>query len=405
MALIDKLTAIGDGFRTSRGTTDKYTLDQMAVLAAEPAGGGSAAVIESLEITRNGTYTATDCDGYSPITVNVSQDGALPESAFIISGNCTYKFNGTGWNWFLELCENKLSTDNITNADSMFRNNSGIEDISFDLNLAQGSNVGCGYMFYGASNLKSVPYIRGKISDCGSMFANCSNLREIPSDWGSTIDWSYMHTNSYAAISGMFGSCYSLKEVPQSLLSELWTTGTSGNYVPYSGMFSSCYALSEIVGLPVHNAKLTSNRCSNFLTYCDRVKKLTFETNSDGTAKTATWKSQVIDTSLCGYASAITHLTEYNSGITLDKRVMDDATYQALKDDPDWFTIDINYCRYNHDSAVETINSLPDTSATGTNTIKFKSAAGAKTDGGAINTLTEEEIAVATAKGWTVTLV
>jgi hypothetical protein len=65
----------------------------------------------------------------------------------------------------------------------------------------------------------------------------------------------------------------------------------------------------------------------------------------------------------------------------------------------------VNYSRYNHDSAVETINSLPDTSAYGTNTIKFKGASGALTDGGAINTLTEEEIAVAAAKGWTVTLV
>ena len=69
-----------------------------------------------------------------------------------------------------------------------------------------------------------------------------------------------------------------------------------------------------------------------------------------------------------------------------------------------------DYSRYNHDSAVETINSLPDTSeylasAGGTNTIKFKGVAGMKTDGGAINTLTEEEIAVAAAKGWTVSLV
>lgn len=36
MALINKLKAIGDGFRSSRGTDQKYTLDEMAVLAAEP---------------------------------------------------------------------------------------------------------------------------------------------------------------------------------------------------------------------------------------------------------------------------------------------------------------------------------------------------------------------------------
>ena len=93
-----------------------------------------------------------------------------------------------------------------------------------------------------------------------------------------------------------------------------------------------------------------------------------------------------------------------------DKQVKDDATYQALKDDPDWWTLEVAYSRYNHDSAVATINSLPDTSAYltangGTNTIKFKGESGSATDGGAINTLTAEEIAVATAKGWTVTLV
>ena len=36
MALTDKLVAIADGFRSSRGTTKKYTLDEMATLAAEP---------------------------------------------------------------------------------------------------------------------------------------------------------------------------------------------------------------------------------------------------------------------------------------------------------------------------------------------------------------------------------
>ena len=123
------------------------------------------------------------------------------------------------------------------------------------------------------------------------------------------------------------------------------------------------------------------------------------------------WKSQVIGfTNNVGYAKSTSSIINYNSGITADKEVKDDATYQALKNDPDWFTTKVEYSRYNHDSAVATINSLPDTSAYlaskgGTNTIKFKGAAGASTDGGAISSLTPEEIAVATAKGWTVTLV
>ena len=54
---------------------------------------------------------------------------------------------------------------------------------------------------------------------------------------------------------------------------------------------------------------------------------------------------------------------------------------------------------------IEYIYNAVKATAGGTNTIKFNGAAGSATDGGAINTLTEEEIAVATAKGWTVSLV
>lgn len=37
----ESIEAIADGFRTSRGTEQKYTLDEMAVLAAEKVGGNS----------------------------------------------------------------------------------------------------------------------------------------------------------------------------------------------------------------------------------------------------------------------------------------------------------------------------------------------------------------------------
>ena len=77
-----------------------------------------------------------------------------------------------------------------------------------------------------------------------------------------------------------------------------------------------------------------------------------------------------------------------------------------MKDTDNWWTKNIAYSRYNHDSAVRTLQSLPNNfHSSGGNVIKFKGESGSATDGGAINTLTEEEIAVATAKGWTVTLV
>ena len=139
---------------------------------------------------------------------------------------------------------------------------------------------------------------------------------------------------------------------------------------------------------------------------CYRLKDFKFKLNQDNTPKIGLFKKQIFDFSNhTGWGNSESYILDYNSGITSAKKVTDAASYQALKDDPDWYTLDVNYSRYNHDSAVNTINTLPDTSATGTNTIKFKGQAGALTDGGAINTLTTQEIAVATAKGWTVAFV
>ena len=132
-----------------------------------------------------------------------------------------------------------------------------------------------------------------------------------------------------------------------------------------------------------------------------------FDTNADGTPKTAPWKNQSLNlTNYVGYAQ-YAYILDGRHGFTTATQVSDAATYEALKNNPDYWTADINYSRYNHDSAVETINSMPDTSAYlaangGTNTIKFMRHSGKLTDGGAIDTLTEEEIAVAVARGWTV---
>ena len=82
--------------------------------------------------------------------------------------------------------------------------------------------------------------------------------------------------------------------------------------------------------------------------------------------------------------------------------VLSNSLIEAVN--PDWYTGMYEYATFNKDSALELIKTLPDTSAyNGINTIKFKGGSGHYT-GGAIRDLTEEEIAIATAKGWTVTL-
>ena len=207
----------------------------------------------------------------------------------------------------------------------------------------------------------------------------------------------------------MFAYCYSLRKLPD--LS--WFDGRN-TFISYSSiyyyMFYLCCSLDEIVDLPVFKASNSPTRDGFEKGFygCYRIKEMTFKTGTDSAPRADSgWTSQIIDLSqnIGYYAYNAYQILGYNSGITADKEVTDDASYQALKNDPDWFTGNPAYSRYNHDSAVNTINSLPDCSSSGTNTIKFLGASGSATDGGAINTLTAEEIAVATAKGWTVTLV
>ena len=340
-----------------------------------------------------------------------------PESAFAISGNCNYRFSYDGWNWFIEQYGDRITTKDITDANNMFDSSNKITEIPFDLNFSSSASYhSLQNIFSYCNSLIQVHKLNNvKVYDMANMFNSCRRLRTIPDDIADSWDWSYVEglTSPYSGgkQSYMFSYCYSLRSIPMNLIK-------SGNpYLKYNSSyyyqgFFYCYALDELINLPIPYTKATwtSNAFSYAFNYCSRLKNITFALN-DGVPYIVTWKSQVIDLNdYVGWAYDKSSILDYNSGITSDKEVTDNATYQALKNDPDWFTTNINYSRYNHDSAVATINSLPDTSAYlatagGTNTIKFRGQAGASTDGGAINTLTEEEIAVATAKGWTVTLV
>ena len=414
MALTDKLSAIGNAIREKTGGTNLLTLDQMPTEISNIQGGGT---VEELTITSNGTYNPpTGIDGYAPVVVNVPQDGGPPESAFVLTGSCCYRFANPGWNWFIEKYGNQITTSNIDSCSYMFIDNSTIISVPFEINTT-------GYwqyfdkMFNNCRSLINPPRINinsttDRLPGLQYMFNCCYNLRNIDYDyfshWFSEEQWNTINNYMYGGDQGyLFSECYSLRKHPD--ISMLHFNRNTNNI--YQRLFYKCYALNEILDLPITTAQCTSDIFNlpwgeNYM-----LKNLTFKTNSDGTPKTANWSNQSIGlTNYMGYVYNPSYILNYNSGITADKQVSDDATYQALKDDPDWFSYDINYSRYNHNSAVRTINSLPDTSAFvaivgGTNTISFKGASGALTDGGAINTLTEEEIAVATAKGWSVALV
>ena len=210
-----------------------------------------------------------------------------------------------------------------------------------------------------------------------------------------------------------FSNNYSLRSIPSSIIKEFYSRGSNTSWNCVAWYLNYNYALDELNGIPVWRpVTLTSNQMSNLCSNNSRVKNITFDTDN-GTPYAVNWKNQTLDLSnnkYIGYVNDTGYILNYNSGITLAKRVTDATSYAALKNDPDWWTTDVLYSRYNHDSAVATINSLPDASAYlatagGTNTIKFKGTSGTNTDGGAISNLTAAEIQVATDKGWTVTIV
>ena len=376
------LTSIGDAIREKGGTNELINpLDMPNAIANLPSGGGD-----------------------------------LPEEALTITGNCYYRFTYNGWNWFISSFGDRIRTNNIGLLGNCFYHSNSLEYIPFSLNT-NGSMTDYKNVFGSCYNLKEVPYIIGpertpptgdytgpiNISD---IFNGCEKLREIPEDYFWKIVPNADYWDGAKKYIGdrdaMFYHCYSLRKLPD--ISILGTKASTYSSLYYEG-FYYCSVLDEVVNLPVSLATFSSNAFRDTFKYCYRLKDIIFETNEDGTPKTANWKSQVIDLTYgVGYSGSASGITNYNSGITADKEVKDQTTYDALKNDPDWFATNIAYGRYNHDSAVRTINSLPDTSAYGTNTIKLYSRAASATDEGGISTLTEEEIAVAAAKGWTVSL-
>lgn len=404
------LKNLGDAIRSKTGKTDSLTTAEMI------------AEINTL----------------SPGAINIE-----------LTGKNDYRFCGTAWNEFLRVYGDGITTRDMTSGNCMFHNNNEITEIPFDLNFTTSKNLNLQHLFCNCQQLEQLPDVN--IDTQGSSevvlslyctFANLRRMRHVPDSIVNILSNGNIYKQD---VSPLFSECYSLRTVPAGATSRV-KAPTHDLYNVLFGIFDRCYALDEATNIfigslidrefpkceveSLDNGSITNtsqrgvfNGGTSLKAFdsCMRLKELTFAYLIPGTPYPMKWAGQTLDlTANVGWARTLTlsidgkyvsydPITHYNSGITEDKKVTDSASYQALKDDPDWYTMSMYYSRYNKTSAVNTINSLPNCSeylnsdsTLKANTIKFKGNAGRDTDGGAINTMTEEQIAVATAKGWTV---
>lgn len=368
MALTDKLTNIANAIREKGGTTEPLTLAQMPdAIAAIQSGGGDV-----------------------PLEW---------------SGNLEYWDNQGMWDWYFQQNSNRMTTSDITNGQNMFYM-SKLTEIPFDLNFKKRNDTNTMCMFQ-HSSLEKIGTIRNLRPKYFQMlFNNAKRLRELPKF--EDIDFSgvrgrydYMYIRTYSFFTG----CLSLRKIDKTLLEEMYNEYATANM--FDNMFQDCSTLDEIDGLSPQSGEKTSNDFNSTFSYCYRLKTIKFKTQEDGTPYTVKWKNQTIDLSQyvgwAGYRNADKNILNYNSGITAEDEDND------WSNNPNYWSKQFMNSRFNHDSAVNLINSLPDASAYlatqsgGTNTIKFYTNAGSATPGGGVNALTEEEIAVAAAKGWTIT--
>lgn len=380
--------------------------------------------VQEESLTAIGDAIRAKAGGQEPLEFPTGMVKAIEEieakpvmEPIVLTGDASYACSGPICSAFIKTFGDTISTEKLTQTPFMFSKTT-LEEIPFDINYLGASYYSASSMFDGAKYLKKLPKLNNLYSDNLQSFLNgCESLVEIPEGWMDSWNLTKFHTYVYAYGPYFFRNCYSLRKIPSSILEIFYNPATASYSSVYSQIFSNCYNLDEINKLAVSPASLTTDVFTSAFYQTNCLKHLIFKKNEDDSPQVAEWKNQTIDLSKSvgyykieySYHRRDTRL--YQSGRIIEDCIYNDATYELNKNNPNAYVAGyasenpVQYSFYNHDSAVETINSLPDCSAYGTNTIKFEGQAGSATDGGAINTLTAEEIAVATAKGWTVSLV
>ena len=238
---LNKLKATKEAIRTAinnKGGT-LTTSDKFSDYATAIDNIQSGSTNESITITQNGTYTAPDGVGYSPITVNIPQtaESGTVKNLLDTTKSCSNffnDFNGTSIDGLISYND----TANVTSMTQMFNWCTKLTTIP-RLNT---SNVTSMFqMFYYCSSLTTIPLLdTSKVTAMNAMFQGCSKLTTIPQ----------LDTSSCTNMNNMFLYCDKLTTIPQ--------LNTSKVTIMY-GMFQECPSLTTILQLDMSSATNTGS--------------------------------------------------------------------------------------------------------------------------------------------------
>ena len=267
-----------------------------------------------------------------------------------------------------------LDTSNVTDMSHIFQGCTNLKTIP-QLNTSNVTDMSC--MFYGCSNLKTIPQLNtSNVTDMSYMFTDCSNLTTIPQ----------LDTSRVYDVTGLFKGCSNLTSVPPLILTNLSTM---------SFMFQSCKSLTTIPLFDTSNVVSMTGVFQN----CDKLQTIPQLNTSKAQDMGSLFSSctSLHSLPLLDFSSAtnISSFFGYSSITTLT----DLGGFKNLK--IDWKD---NYGfaklpNLTKQSVLNVINNVYDFRANGdsttTRTLKFHK--------NSLALLTDDDKAIATNKGWTLT--
>ena len=278
-----------------------------------------------------------------------------------------------------------LDISSTTSIAYMFNNCSSLKEIPL---LDTSSVTDMRFMFKGCSSLTEIPLLdTSSVTNMNSMFNGCSSLTEIPlldtssvtsmtsifNDCSSLTEIPLLDTSSVTDMNSMFNNCSSLKEIP------LLDTSSVTNM---NSMFNGCSSLTTIPQFDTSN--LTS--MYNMFTDCS---ELTTIPQLDA--------SKVNDINSTMFLNC-TKLADFGGLKDLGKAYTRNTKNYA------YYKLNLSSCTsLTHDSLINVINNLYDLNLTydvaNGGTLYTQSLVLGSTNKAK---LTNEEIAIANSKGWTV---